>query len=130
LVDKQTHSFQNAHPFLHTTIYHLPILLPPRSGFLCSLGPSWNAHTSKHENANACVPVQLRHCRRFILANHAPEMMFTDAMSEDFLRLAVRVSLLVSGFPCQPFSCQGSRFGFDELRGQAGSIKTKYCSST
>ena len=56
---------------------------------------------------------------KFMKANGmTAEYFYEDATSDEFYRLAPHVEVFVCGFPCQPWSSAGLRWGIDDPKGR------------
>ncbi|CAE7250140.1 bsp6IM [Symbiodinium sp. CCMP2456] len=98
---------------------HLPSSTTLRVGSICSgwCSEIWalrslaRAHTLTFgcDSNNACA--------RLCHDNFQHEQWFMDCTSDEFLLKSPPVDLLVSGFPCQPYSIEGSSQGINSVDG-------------
>ena len=66
------------------------------------------------------------HLRKFLKDQHQPEVLVKDVRARSFMDRGSGAQLLVAGFPCQPFSRQGSNRGVRDPRGDVASHLLKW----
>ncbi|CAE7346753.1 bsp6IM [Symbiodinium sp. CCMP2592] len=66
------------------------------------------------------------HLRKFLKDHHQPKVLVKDVRDSSFMEHGSGAQLLVAGFPCQPFSRQGSNRGVRDPRGDIASHLLKW----
>ena len=61
---------------------------------------------------------RLATCRAFLRAARSPKIMYADAAKKGEAAKAPEVDMYTAGPPCQPWSSEGKRRGFEDPSGQ------------